>query len=86
MLKIKKNSELYYLTRNNDDIYIKSPEIEDIIGFFLKNVKSDYYMQKNGLIDLYDMEDFKEEDFNNSNNSNNNDNNNNNINNNNEKK
>ena len=75
LIKIKKNSELYYLTRNNDDIYIKSPEIEDIIGFFLKNIKSDYYMQKNGLIDLYDMEDFKEEEFNNSNDSNNNNNN-----------
>jgi hypothetical protein len=72
LLKIKKNSELYYLTRNNDDIYIKSPEIEDIIGFFLKNVKSDYYMQKNGLIDLYDMEDFKEEDLNNNDENNNN--------------
>ena len=76
LLKIKKNSELYYLTRNNDDIYIKSPEIEDIIGFFLKNVKSDYYMQKNGLIDLYDMEDFKEEDLNNNDENNNNNNNN----------
>ncbi len=74
LLKIKKNSELYYLTRNNDDIYIKSPEIEDIIGFFLKNVKSDYYMQKNGLIDLYDMEDFKEEDLNNNDENNNNNN------------
>jgi hypothetical protein len=74
LIKIKKNSELYYLTRNNDDIYIKSPEIEDIIGFFLKNIKSDYYMQKNGLIDLYDMEDFKEEDLNNNDENNNNNN------------
>jgi hypothetical protein len=60
LLTIKKNSELFISTKNNDEIYIKPPEIEDIIGFFLQNIKSDYYMQKNGIIDLYDMDDFKE--------------------------
>jgi hypothetical protein len=47
LLKIKKESKLYKNTLDNKNIYQMSVEIEEIFYYYVKNVKSDYYISKN---------------------------------------
>ena len=50
VLKIKRLSYLFHLTKNNSKIYRKDIDPEDIFAFFLQNIKSDYYRASNGFI------------------------------------
>ena len=47
VLKIKKSSPLYRYVKNNDKIYTKEVEIEDIFYYFIQNIKSDFYILRN---------------------------------------
>ena len=44
ILKIKKNSPLYRHIKNNKNILVIPPEIEDIFYYFVQNIKSDFYI------------------------------------------
>jgi len=44
VLKIKKSSPLYRYVKNNDKIYTKEVEIEDLFYYFIQNIKSDFYI------------------------------------------
>ena len=44
ILKIKKVSPLYRYIKNNKNILIIPPEIEDIFYYFVQNIKSDFYI------------------------------------------
>ena len=50
MLKIKRLSYLFHLTRNNPKIFQKDIDPEDVFYYFIQNIKSDYYMSQNGFI------------------------------------
>ena len=47
ILKIKKTSPLYRYVKNNDKIYTKDVEIEDLFYYFIQNIKSDFYILRN---------------------------------------
>ena len=47
ILKIKKTSPLYRYVKNNDKIYTKEVEIEDLFYYFIQNIKSDFYILRN---------------------------------------
>jgi len=49
ILKIKRLSYLYNLTKNNPKIFQKDIDPEDIFYYFIQNIKSDYYMAQNGF-------------------------------------
>ena len=48
ILKIKRLSYLFQLTKNNPKIFPKDIEPEDIFAYFIQNIKSDYYLAQNG--------------------------------------
>ena len=50
ILKIKRLSYLFQLTKNNPKIFPKDIEPEDIFAYFIQNIKSDYYLAQNGFI------------------------------------
>ena len=50
ILKIKRLSYLFQLTKNNPKIFPKEIEPEDIFAYFIQNIKSDYYLAQNGFI------------------------------------
>ena len=50
ILKIKRLSYLFHHTKNNSKIYKKDIDPEDIFAYFIQNIKSDYYMARNGFI------------------------------------
>ena len=58
LLYISKNSELYHYTINDYDIYHKTIQIEDILMYYIQNIKSDYYLASNELNDSEDEEDY----------------------------
>ena len=50
ILKIKRLSYLFQLTKNNPKIFPKDIDPEDIFAYFIQNIKSDYYLAQNGFI------------------------------------
>ena len=50
ILKIKRLSYLFHLTKNNPKIFPKDIDPEDIFAYFIQNIKSDYYLAQNGFI------------------------------------
>ena len=60
VLKIKRLSYLFNLTKNNSKIYRKDIDPEDVFAYFIGNIKSDYYRASNGFIST---DYFKNEDI-----------------------
>ena len=60
LIVISKNSELFHYTINNNNIIQKKIEPEDILMYYIQNVKSDYYLASNGLIESDSDDDFSE--------------------------
>ena len=60
IIKIKRLSPLFHLTKKNSKIFQKDIDPEDYFGFFIQNIKSDYYMASNGFIV---SDDFKNENL-----------------------
>ena len=50
VIKIRRTSSLFYLTKNNKKIYQKDVDIDDRFIYYIQNIKSDYYMVSNGFI------------------------------------
>ncbi len=65
MLKIKRLSYLFNLTKNNPKIFQKDIDPEDIFYYFLQNIKSDYYMAQNGFgtTDYFQSDNINENDL-----------------------
>ena len=65
ILKIKRLSYLFQLTKNNPKIFQKDIDPEDIFAYFIQNIKSDYYLAQNGFIktDYFKNENLIEEDL-----------------------
>ena len=65
ILKIKRLSYLFHHTKNNAKIYKKDIDPEDIFAYFIQNIKSDYYMARNGFIqtDYFKNEGIISDDF-----------------------
>ena len=51
ILKIKKLSYLFHKTKNNSKIYRKDIDPEDVLAYFIQNIKSDYYRASKGFIE-----------------------------------
>ena len=49
LLKLKKDHDLYNQCLDNKLIYEKKDDIDDILGYFIFNIKSDYYISKYDL-------------------------------------
>ena len=62
LLYISKNSELYHYTINDYDIYHKTIQIENILMYYIQNIKSDYYLACNELNDSEDEDEDDDED------------------------
>ena len=60
LIVISKNSELFHYTINNNNIIKKKIEPEDILMYYIQNIKSDYYLASNGLIESDSDDDFSE--------------------------
>ena len=60
LIVISKNSELFHYTINNNNIIKKKIEPEDILMYYIQNVKSDYYLASNGLIESDSDDEFSE--------------------------
>ena len=58
LLYISKNSELYHYTINDYEIYHKNIQLEDILIYYIQNIKSDYYLASNELNDSEDEDDY----------------------------
>ena len=65
ILKIKRLSYLFHYTKNNNKIYIKDIDPEDVFAYFIQNIKSDYYRARNGFItnDYFKTEEIIKEDM-----------------------
>ena len=50
ILKIKRLSYLFHLTKNNPKMFPRDIDPEDIFAYFIQNIKSDYYLAQNGFI------------------------------------
>ena len=46
ILKIKKHNQLYNLIQGNKNLYVESISADDILLYYVFNVKSDYYLAK----------------------------------------
>ena len=49
LLVVKNTSVMYHFTKQNKNIYVKDLEPEDVLMYFIRNVKSDYYIAKHNL-------------------------------------